>query len=65
MNKRELLAPKEGAAAPQTIRGAKWREKMDTQQLAGVYSKQVETENREGTEKAKGGKKVHSINMSL
>lgn len=51
--------------APQTIRGAKWREKMDTQQLARVYSKQVETENREGTEKAKGGKKVHSINMSL
>lgn len=28
-------------------------------------SKQVKAENREGTKKAEGGKKVHSINMSL
>lgn len=66
MNKRKPLAPKEGAAAPQTVKGAKWREKME--ELAGEKgkkSKQVEAENREGTKKAEGGKKVHSINMSL
>lgn len=66
MNKRKPLAPNEGAAAPQTVKGAKWREKME--ELAGEKgkSKQVEAENRtEGTKKAEGGKKVHSINMSL